>query len=107
MMTQSDLFSPADEITGEVVAECEAVVADATPAPIAIPCGFRDRHNGPCRRLGNWPVMMDGKQMACRNRPMVHCDPACFKGDPPAPDHGIAGDDVIWGEEEAEYGDAR
>lgn len=49
---------------------------------------------------------MDGeKQMLCRDRPMVHCDAACFRGAPPPPAHEAGGDDVLWGDQEGEYGD--
>ena len=73
--------------------------------PIAVPCGFRDRHNNPCHRLGNWPIMDGSKQMLCRGRPMVHCDAACFKGDPPAPGPDTIGEDVAWSDDAGEYDD--
>lgn len=98
MLMQNELFEEAkapDAIEG---------VAEPTALPIAVPCGFRDRNNNPCQRRGNWPIMDGAKQMLCRNRPMVHCDAACFRGDPPAPDNG-RDDDVMWGDEEGEYGD--
>jgi len=49
---------------------------------------------------------MDGaKQMLCRDRPMVHCDPACFRGEAPPLAHDTGDDDVLWGDQEEEYGD--
>ena len=73
--------------------------AAAASAPIAIPCGFSNRYNQPCRRLGSWPVIVDGSQMVCRGRPMVHCDPACFRDDVSSDVSGNrfdTFDDVIW-----------
>lgn len=103
MLTQTDLFTPADTVDDAAA----SVVVRQSGEPIAVPCGFRDRHNNPCQRLGNWPIMDGAKQMLCRDRPMVHCDPACFRGAPPTPDHGATGEDVIWSEEEVEYGDVQ
>jgi len=105
MMTQIDLFAPHYEIRESLDAEHETAPVRSAATPIAVPCGFSDRYNRPCKRLGNWPVMIDGKQMGYRDRPMVRCDPACFKSDPPVPHHGMTGDDVIWGDKEAECGD--
>lgn len=49
---------------------------------------------------------MDGaQQMLCRGRPMIHCDAACFRGDPPALDNDLGGNDVAWDNHEGEYGD--
>jgi len=48
---------------------------------LAIPCGFRDRRNMPCRRLGVRPVTIDGQGFHHRGSALVHCDPACFRGD--------------------------
>lgn len=101
MLTQTDLFTSAETVDDDAA----SVAAHPSEEPIAVPCGFRNRHNNPCHRLANWPIMDGAKQMLCRDRPMIHCDPACFKGDPPAPDRGVSGDDVIWGEEGTEYED--
>ena len=64
-----------------------------------------DRHNNPCQRRGNWPIMNGAKQMLCRDWPMVHCDTACFRGAPPALAHEAGGEDVLWGDQESDYGD--
>lgn len=101
MLTQTDLVSPAEHVTDAAT----PLVVRHVEEPIAVPCGFRDRHNNPCQRLGNWPIMDGAKQMLYRDRPMVHCDPACSKGDPPGPGHCAIGDELIWGEEEANDGD--
>lgn len=102
MMTQTDLFARVEENTESEDINHELDKTLALAEPIAVPCGFRNRHNAPCQRLGNWPVMSDGKQMVCRDRPMVHCDPACFKGDALAIiiEHD---DDVAWDDQDFEY----
>lgn len=100
MLTQSDLFNPAENVDDDVA----TTVTQLSGKPIAVPCGFRDRHNNPCHRLGNWPIMDGAKQMLCRGRPMIHCDPACFKADPPPLAHDTIRADVVWGEDEGEYG---
>jgi len=52
-----DLFDGLDQqrrMTGD---------GDQEPRPIlAIPCGFVDRRNMPCRRLGVRPVTIDGQR---------------------------------------------
>ena len=98
MMTQTDLFDPADQSDEGLALEHETEAVSAETSPIAVPCGFMDRHNNRCQRLGNWPVMADGKQMVCRGRPMVHCDPACFRGETPAQRQIEADADVVWDE---------
>ena len=99
MLMQNDLFEEAEAT--DAIEE----VADPAALPIAVPCGFRDRQNNPCQRRGNWPIMDGGKQMLCRDRPMVHCDAACFRGDPPAPVDTRNDDDIVWGDEGSGYGD--
>lgn len=97
MMTQTDLFEPAGEIvdySAEMMSESTTPAVDASP--IAVPCGFMDRHNNRCQRLGNWPVMANGKQMVCRGRPIVHCDPDCFKGEAPVNLYGTDDDNIVW-----------
>jgi hypothetical protein len=101
MLMQTDLFTSENSTD----AGAAMVVAPGPGAPIVVPCGFRNRRNNPCQRLGNWPIMEGAKQMLCRDRPMVHCDAACFRGDPPPPAHEAGGDDVLWGDREGEYGD--
>lgn len=107
MMTRTDLFAPAEEIDDHVDVENdpEAGPANALNSPIAVPCGFRDRYNNPCSRRGNWPIMADGKQVACRSRPMVHCDPACFKGEAPVSQYGADDDDIVWDDRVGVYDD--
>ncbi len=73
-----DLFD-ASEFDAEPVA---SAVPDAAALPLlAIPCGFRNRRNAPCRRLGSWPVTIDGEPFHHRGHRIVHCDPACFRGE--------------------------
>ena len=43
--------------------------------------------------------------MLCRDRLMVHCDAACFRGDPPAPVDTRNDDDIVWSDEGSGYGD--
>lgn len=73
MKMQADLF-------GEPTADDEIVmdVEDISAGPLAVPCGWKDRANQPCRRLGHAPVMMDGFQVTCRGQRLVHCAPECF-----------------------------
>lgn len=74
-----DLFD-ASKLDAEPVA---TAVPDAARPLLAIPCGFRNRSNAPCRRLGNRPVTIDGEPFHHRGRSIVHCDPACFRDDDP------------------------
>jgi len=101
MLMQTDLFTSAETNDDRAALSVESGIG----APIAVPCGFRDRNNNPCQRRGNWPIIDGTMQMLCRDRPMVHCDPACFKGDPPPLAHEAGSDDVLWGDEKADYGD--
>ena len=96
MTAQADLFASRTVIVG-VDEDCavDGTLALAPP-PIAVPCGFSNRHNLPCRRSGNWPVMIDGKQLTCRGRPMIHCDPECFKSDVRGSSRTGADDDILW-----------
>lgn len=96
MMTQTDLFTPAGEIVDYSADNHEHGALAVDTSPIAVPCGFMDRHNNRCQRLGNWPVMADGKQMVCRGRPIVHCDPGCFKGEAPVSLYGTDDDNIVW-----------
>lgn len=105
MLTQNDLFERADDAIESVQIDCAPEKTPALLAAIAVPCGFRDRHNNPCRRLGNWPIMDEGKQMLCRSRPMVQCDPACFKSDAPVPEYGADDDDIVWEDRIGPYDD--
>ncbi len=76
MKLQADLFSENEPpIDPE---DLEAQYVETAPEPLAVPCGWRDRTNSPCRRLGHKPVMMDGLQAVCRGRRLVHCAPECF-----------------------------
>lgn len=105
MMTQTDLFDPADTLDVGLADEQESETVSADTRPIAVPCGFIDRHNNRCQRLGNWPVMVDGKQMVCRGRPMLHCDPACFRGEASPQRSSERDDDIVWDDREGAYGD--
>ena len=105
MKTQSDLFAPANGIIGSEDISQGLNKALAVITPIAVPCGFRDRRNSPCKRLGNWPVMSEVKQMVCRDRPMFHFDAACFNGEAPARQYGTDNDDIVWDDRTGPYGD--
>lgn len=75
-----DLFD-ASEPDAEPVA---TAVPDAAALPLlAIPCGFRNCRNAPCRRLGSHAVTVDGEPFHHRGCSIVHCDPACFRDDDP------------------------
>lgn len=108
MTTQIDLFTPAS--SEEPVDDCpthdDQPVDKNQGQPIAVPCGFLDRANKPCQRLGYWPVMMDGKQMVCRGRPMVHCDPACFSSAQTPSTSYPDEDDILWEDRDQSYGEA-
>lgn len=96
MMTQTDLFEPAGEVVDYSADNHERAALAVDTSSIAVPCGFIDRHNNRCQRLGNWHVMADGKQMVCRGRPIVHCDPACFRGEAPVNLYGTEDDNIVW-----------
>lgn len=99
-MMQTDLFRSASEVPiVQAREECGAHVAHQ--APLAVPCGFLDRANKPCQRLGNWPIMVEGRQLSCRGRPVVHCDPACFRGEAPLERSERENDDIIWDEHDS------
>ena len=51
MITQTDLFAPANEIIESEDISHGLNKALAVTRPIAVPCGFRDRRNSPCKRL--------------------------------------------------------
>ena len=77
MNLQSDLFGdPAASIEPENVHPPRVVPAQRL---LAMPCGFLDGSNKPCRRLGARPVIIDGDQLICRGTAMVHCEPDCFR----------------------------
>lgn len=76
MNAQSDLFYQPVEVETETIPALES--AAPLGEPIAVPCGFVDRTNNRCRRLGHRPVLIDGVQLVSAGRPMLHCDPACF-----------------------------
>jgi hypothetical protein len=48
---------------------------------LAMPCGFMNNKNQPCRRLGDRAVMVDGAPLVCRGLSMVHCELDCFRTD--------------------------
>ena len=96
-MMQTDLFRSASELP-IVQARQEHSVNAVHQAPLAVPCGFLDRANKPCQRLGNWPIMVEGQQLSCRGRPVVHCDPACFWGEAPVERTEREDGDIIWDE---------
>jgi len=99
-MMQTDLFRSASEFP--TVQACQKSNLNAAQhAPLAVPCGFLDRSNRPCQRLGNWPIMVEGQQLSCRGRPVVHCDPACFRGDAPIERSERENDDIIWDEHDS------
>lgn len=89
---QHDLFEPLLERSpaADVV-----TLPSPAAAPIAIPCGFTNAANHPCRRLAHRPVMVEGEQLACRGRPMLFCDPDCYAAlpvaSPPSSDDTVVG----------------
>lgn len=79
MNMQRDFFtSDAEAVEIDAIESRPVAAAAQTADPIAVPCGFIDKTNHRCSRLGSRPVVIDGHQMVSRGRPMVHCDPACF-----------------------------
>lgn len=79
-------------------------VATGVPHPaalpvLAIPCGFRNRRNASCRRLGSRPVTIDGVPFHHRGHRIVHCDPACFRGEIAAASGGAPAADGRTGRE--------
>ncbi len=74
MDTQHDLF-------GEEQPPLEAdAPVEASPLPLAAPCGFRNRRNALCQRLAHRPMKCDGKLLKSPGRPLLHCVLACFDG---------------------------
>ena len=79
MNLQRDFFtSDAEAVEIGEIESFPVAAAPQTINPIAVPCGFVDRKNHRCSRLGCRPILIDGHQMVSHGRPMVHCDPACF-----------------------------
>ncbi len=73
-----DLFDAMEPGAGSAA----SIVPEAAARPLlAIPCGFRNRRNAPCRRLGRRPVTIDSEPFHHRGHRIVHCDPACFLGE--------------------------
>ena len=90
---QTDLF-------GAPEAAVEAPPASPAPASsgrriLALPCGFLDASNKPCRRLGARPVIMGGEQLVCRGAAMVHCEQDCFRSSA-IPAATYSDDDYQW-----------
>ncbi len=50
-------------------------------APLAVPCGFRNRRNEPCRRLAERPVLMNGQPFVHRGHQLLHCPRPCWLDD--------------------------
>jgi hypothetical protein len=96
-MMQTDLFRTASELP-IVQGRQERAESAVQQMPLAVPCGFLDRANNPCQRLGNWPIMVEGQQLSCRRRLVVHCDPACFRGEAPLEHCEREDGDIIWDE---------
>jgi hypothetical protein len=93
MTLQSDLF-------GEPIAATEPPPGRFTPeAPpvrtLAIPCGFLNSRNKPCRRLGGKTVLIEGSPLVCRGVSMVHCEPDCFRTDA-IPARSYDDDEIDW-----------
>lgn len=76
MNLQTDLFAEPDYPSD--LEDLEAQYVEVAAEPLAVPCGWMDRTNSRCRRLGHKPVLMDGLQMVCRGQRLVHCAPECF-----------------------------
>ncbi|NLS27463.1 hypothetical protein S2M10_24590 [Sphingomonas sp. S2M10] len=93
MNVQTDLFGER-EISSERLAEPPAP-ASASVRTLAMPCGFMNNKNKPCRRLGGRAVILDGSPYVCRGIAMVHCDPDCFRTDS-IPVTSYSDDDIEW-----------
>lgn len=87
MTMQTDLFALASdpEPIEDLSADENGSVDRNRCRPLAVPCAFLNRANKPCQKLGKRPIMMDGKQMDCRGRPLIACDPYCFNAIEPTP----------------------
>jgi hypothetical protein len=79
MNLQTDLFGEP-ELASERPTNPPAP-ASAAVRTLAMPCGFMNSRNKPCRRLGVRAVILDGTPYVCRGIAMVHCDPDCFRTD--------------------------
>ncbi|MFC0687177.1 hypothetical protein [Novosphingobium clariflavum] len=86
MTTQRDMFD-GDPFAPDPEPEIPAPArgsddGDAVaPTPLAVPCGFYDRRNKPCRRLATRPILMDGKPFVHRDRLLLFCPRQCWFDD--------------------------
>lgn len=105
MRAQHDMFDPLDP--DPPLAEPHDDDAETRPqlAPLAAPCGYRDRSNQPCARLASKPLCIDGVQLVSRGIPMLLCDAACFRGSSTANNSDEAGaGDAIGRDDDPESG---
>ena len=66
-------------------------------APLAVPCGFRNRRNEPCRRLAERPILMNGQPFVHRGHQLLQCPRSCWLDDDSAVEPEITdphGDDA-------------
>ena len=66
-------------------------------APLAVPCGFRNRRNEPCRRLAERPILMNGQPFVHRGHQLLQCPRSCWLDDDSAVEPDIAdriGEDI-------------
>ena len=82
MNSQADLFAAVDSSALDAASLASPAPKREMPLrdPIAVPCGFVDRSNNRCRRLGRQPIFVDGVPLTSRGRPLVHCVPECWNG---------------------------
>jgi Fe-S-cluster containining protein len=73
MDSQHDLFE-------EALPSIETGRPSHRALPLAAPCGFYNRRNLPCHRLAHRPLRCDGQQLHADDRPLLHCELACFIG---------------------------
>jgi hypothetical protein len=77
MNLQPDLFG--EPVTALASSADDPRTAKSTMRTLAIPCGFFNRQNEPCRRLGTRSVVIDGSPLVCRGVSIVHCELDCFR----------------------------
>lgn len=88
MDTQHDLFDETLPPLEEVDIPLPEVL------PLAAPCGWLNRRNKPCQRLGHRAMRCEGRQLRSCGRPVLHCEIACFNGafaDEMSPNRDLAG----------------
>lgn len=80
-MFEGDPFAPDPEPEAPAPAS-GAGDGDAVAAgPLAVPCGFRNRRNEPCRRLAEREIVIDGRPFVHRGHRLLHCPRRCWLDD--------------------------